>query len=169
MQLTDGEKLIAIMLADLLAGQNIRGEIEAGFVKEAILSDKFWAFKWQYPGVFQDTDPDPELVTETVEILSMCSYLERLIQELSPGDLNEIPEEIRTVFKGFDANNDEHFGIASMLIETMGLWSEYREHPLNSHGSVLPHYRAMKEVYDGIGGPNSGGLSLDEIQAVLAA
>lgn len=168
MKMSDGEKLIAIMLADLLEAQGVNGEIDPAFVKTAIFGGDLWAFKWQYSGLFEVEEAAPEAVKETSDILGMCSFVEYSIKELAPAELGQITELDRIVFEGFDGNHDEHYGVASMFISTMGRWSEFRDYPLNSHSTVLPKYRRMLAVYNGLG-RRHGGFNLAEIQAILAA
>lgn len=169
MKLSDGEKLIAIMLADLLEANGINGEVDPAFVKEAITGGDLWALKWEYPGLFHGEEPSDAIVSETADLLSMCSVIEFSISQLDPTDLAEIPANERTVFVGFDGNHDDHFGVANMMIEHMGRWSEFHGRNLNSHGTVLTKYRRMKMAYEAVGGAVSSPLSLDNIQSILAA
>ncbi|GBF86486.1 hypothetical protein AsFPU3_3557 [Aphanothece sacrum FPU3] len=46
MKMSDGEKLIAVMLADLLEHLEVRGEINTALIKEAIYGDDLWAIQW---------------------------------------------------------------------------------------------------------------------------
>jgi uncharacterized protein YfbU (UPF0304 family) len=169
MKLSDGEKLIAVMLADLLDAQGVKGEIDTTLLKSAISGGDLWALKWEYSGLFDAEERDPNIVTETSDILSMCSFIEYSIAQLSDQERNQIPQNSQVVFVGFDGNHDDHFGVASMFIQEMGRWGEFKNRSLNSHGTVLPKYRRMREVFDGIGGPRSGGFTLGEIQAILNA
>jgi hypothetical protein len=167
-KLSDGEKLLAVMLADLMEAQGVNREIDPAFVKTAIFGGDLWSFKWQYSGLFEVEEAAPEAVKETADILSMCSFVEYSIKELAAAELELIPGLDRIVFEGFDGNHDEHYGVASMFITTMGRWSEFRDHPLNSHSMVLPKYRRMLAVYEGLA-KRHGGFNLSEIQAILGA
>lgn len=169
MKITDGEKLIAIMLADLLEASEVDGEVEPKFVREAITSGHLWALKWKYPGIFHGEEDTDEEVSETADILDMCRVVENSIHELNDTERDTIPERDREVFYGFDGNNEPHYGIASMFIETMGRWDEFAGRPLNSHMPTLDRYRRMKAVYDGAGGAGHHPLPLGVIQAILAA
>lgn len=169
MKLSDGEKLIAIMLADIMQANGIAGEVNPAFVKEAITSDNLWALKWEYSGLFHEEGPDSATIDETAEILTMCSFIEYSINELNPSDLANIPQNERLIFVGFDGNNDDHFGVGRMLIERMGRWPEFQDRDLNSHSQVIDRYRRMKAAYDANGGPIQGGLPLPAIQTILSA
>lgn len=169
MELTNGEKLIAIMLADIMQANEISGEVDPAFVKEAITGGDLWALEWRYPGIFHGEEPDEETVKETGDILSMCSVVEYSISELGDTDLAEIPAHDRTVFVGFDGNHDDHYGVATMMIEHMGRWTEFQDRSLNSHGPVLDKYRRMKAVYDAGGGASGSPFPLHRIQEILAA
>lgn len=168
MNLSDGEKLIAVMLADLMQAQKVSGEVNPEFIKEAIFGGDLWALEWEYEGIFENDEPAEAVIKETVDILTMCSFVEYSIKELKPEQLAEIDDSERIVFVGFDGNHDDHFGVARMFVSKMNRWNEFSGHALNSHGSVLPKYRKMKAVYDGIGSRH-GGFLLEEIQAILGA
>jgi uncharacterized protein len=167
-KMSDGEKLIAIMLADLLQAQGVQGELNPEFVKEAICGNDLWALKWEYSGLFHDEGPDEETVRETADILTMCSFVEYSINQLAPEELEQIPEDDRQVFVGFDGNHDDHFGVAIMFIQKMKRWQEFADRGLNSHSMVLPNYRRMYPVFKSFG-IRHGGFNLAEIQTILAA
>jgi uncharacterized protein len=167
-KLSDGEKLIAVMLADLLQAHGVEGEIDPEFVKEAIFGNDLWALKWKYDSLFHDEGPSDETVRETANILTMCSLVEYSLSTLKPEELAEIPERDRNVFEGFDGNHDDHFGVAIMFIQKMNRWSEFKDRGLNSHSTVLPKYRRMYEVFKGFE-IRHGGFNLDEIKAILGA
>lgn len=168
MKMSDGEKLIAVMLADLLQAQGVKGELDPEFVKEAIFGNDLWALKWEYGSLFHDKGPDEATVRETADILTMCSFVEYSIKELKPEELDQIPQDQREVFEGFDGNHDDHFGVSIMLIQKMKRWPEFAGRGLNSHSMVLPSYRRMYAVFKGFE-IRRGGFNLDEIQAILAA
>jgi uncharacterized protein YfbU (UPF0304 family) len=164
---SDGEKLIAIMLADIIQANDLDSEVDPDFVKDAITSDHLWALRWEYSGIFHEAEDDPEMVRETADILTMCRVLENSIDELEPADLAKIPERERKVFVGFDGNHDDHFGVASMFIAKMGMWEEFKGRGLNSHRTILPRYRRMLAAYEAAGGAGRFPLPLAEIQAIL--
>lgn len=168
MQLSNGEKLLAIMLADIMEAGSIDGEIEPAFVKNAIFSDQMWSLRWQYGGLFNSDEADPPAVQETASILTMCSYVEYSIKQLTPSERSELADDADNVFVGFDGNHDDHYGIADTFINKMNRWDEFKGRYLNSHHTVMPKYLRMVEVFQAIG-PTDGGLTLDEIKAILEA
>lgn len=147
MKMSDGEKLIAVMLADIMAANDIRGETEPEFVKSAIFGDDLWALERKYHGLFHNEGPSHETVNETTDILQMCRIVEGSIGQLSEKELSTIDENDRHIFVGFDGNHDDHYGVAEMQIEHMNLWREFRERGLNSHSRVLDKYRRQLEVF----------------------
>jgi len=168
MQLSSGEKLLAIMLADLIEAGGIDASIDPAFVKNAIFNDQMWSLRWQYSGLFNSNESDPPAVQETASILTMCSYVEYSIKQLDPTDRAQLADDADTVFVGFDGNHDDHYGIADTLINNMSRWPEFEGRYLNSHHTVLPKYLRMRAAFDHIG-PTDGGLTLDEIRTILAA
>ncbi|MET3712610.1 uncharacterized protein YfbU (UPF0304 family) [Sphingomonas trueperi] len=168
MKLTDGEKLLAIMLADVLKAVGADGEINADFVINALTGGHTWALKWKYPGLFHDESPDEEIVDEVGRILTMSRVVEHSIRELSPEDLAQIPEADRTVFVGFDGNQEAHYGVARFMVEELGRFDELRGRNMNSHMPMVPAYLRMADAYDHVQG-GFGPLSLDNIQTILNA
>jgi hypothetical protein len=168
-KLSDGEKLIAIMLADIMEANGVDGEIDPDFVREAITSGHSWSLRWQYPGIFHGEEDTEEVVTETANILDMCRVLENSISNLSDEDRSTIPADDQKVFYGFDGNNEPHYGVARMFIEKMGRWEEFSSRGLNSHMPTLDRYRRMKEAFDRSPRAQGGGYGLTEVRAILDA
>lgn len=168
MKLSDGEKLIAMMLADLMKANEVKGEIDPDFVISAITGDHTWGLKWKYPGIFHNEAPADEVVEEVTSILTMSRMVEHSIEQLSPEDRAQIPEEDREVFVGFDGNNEDHFGVAVFLVEELGRYAELEGREMNSHMPMVPKYNRMRAAYDHVAG-GMGPLSLQNIQTVLNA
>jgi uncharacterized protein len=168
-KLTDGEKLIAIMLADIMEKIGADGEIDPSFVKTAIFGDDGWALKWKYSGLFHNDGPDDAVVSETGKIMTMCRVLENSIAQLSAEEREAIPAHQQTVFVGFDGNEEPHYGVATMLVQHLDRFGEWADRDLNSHHATIEHYRAMFRAYDGMKLPMSGKFPLADIQTILAA
>lgn len=169
MKLSSGERLILVMLADLLKATKANGEINPDLVLEAVTSGHFWALKWEYPGVFDSEDDSDEVVKETADILDMCRIVENSINDLEQSDRGTIPTTHRQLFFGFDANNEPHYGVARTLIETLGRWEEFKGRSLNSHYPVIDNYRDKLIVFKAAPRAAGGGLALDQIRKVLDA
>lgn len=56
-------------------------------------------------------------------------------------------KELHGKFEGFDGNHDVHYGIHQFLIEILGRYKEVSSLAINSHGTVLPRYRELLEIY----------------------
>jgi uncharacterized protein YfbU (UPF0304 family) len=176
MTLSDGEKLILVMLSEIYRSQGIKGEIDPDFVMASIFNDKLWGLKWQYGGLFNAKDEDPPEVRETCDILDMFRLLTPSYDKLSASDKKRVQTEAHPFgssvkFEGFDANNDPHYGISTHLV---GQLKRYDEVPLglNSHSSAsLGRYRRMLKAYRPLladGYPREG-LTADQIIMVLTA
>lgn len=169
MKLSDGEKLIAYILADLMKGLKIDSAIDPDLVQEAIAGDDLWMLRWEYSAVFHSGGPSDEVVEETAEIMSMCRVLENSIGQLPPEELTQIDERDRTVFVGFDGNHEPHFGVAKQIVSRLGRFDEWKDRYLNSHSATIDHYRRMRKVFDGIHLPAGGRLPIVDIKRVLEA
>jgi len=152
MSLTDGERLITLMLADLMQGLEISGEIDPALVKRLVIDKDDWALRFRYPGVFHDEPgPTDEEVSETTEILSMMSFIEYSIRELPEGERAEFEANNRLRFRGFDGNNDPHHGIAHTLINDLDRFGEFKDRGLNSHSrATLPTYQRLLPIYEAL-------------------
>jgi uncharacterized protein YfbU (UPF0304 family) len=168
MKLTDGEKLLAVMLSDVLKALEYEGEINPDFVTHAVTGGHLWALKWQYPGLFHDEDVEDEIVNETADILTMSRMVEYSIAQLTPAEQAEIPMEDRQVFVGFDGNAEPHYGVAKFLNENLGRFDELNGREFNSHMPMVPKYRRMLDVYAHVR-KGIGDLPLDAIKTIIYA
>lgn len=169
MKLSDGEKLIAFMLADMMKAQGIRSELDPDFIMSAIAGDDLWAIRWKYDSLFHEEGPSDEIVKETADIMTMCRVVETSIDQLEDDARASLHESEQRVFIGFDANEEPHYGVATMLVEELNRFSEWRDRPLNSHSTTLARYRRQKNVFDRLDWSHDGLLSLAEVKAVLEA
>ncbi|APX65016.1 YfbU family protein [Sphingomonas sp. gentR] len=168
MKLSDGEKLIALMLADIMEAGGIKGEIDPSFVKTAIAGDDLWALRWKYDSFFHNEGPSEAIVDETAQIMTMCRVVENSIASLDPAERVEIPAHKQRVFVGFDGNEEPHYGVAVMLIQELDRYDEWADRPLNAHHRTIDKYRRMRAVYDRIELPLHG-FELTDIQSILGA
>jgi uncharacterized protein YfbU (UPF0304 family) len=177
MNLTPGEKLIIMMLADLNRHLKTgRGDIDAEFVSKAIAYDHTWALDWEYSSLLGTGDyKNPPHVTETVDYLDMWSFLEEGAKGLDATERADLAKasphwgkDVRV--PGFDGNDaGGHFHVAQFLVEEMDRWQGFKGRDLNSHHQVLDEYRAMFAVFKDIR-PNVIGrkMTLDEMKRVLS-
>lgn len=170
MKLSDGEKLILLALADQKDGKE---EIDLDFIRSAIFNGQSWAISWEYPGIATE-DTEEAIAKETVDILSMWSYIESSVKKLTADEQTTLAANVYPydlTFSGFDGNHDKHHSVASFLINNMDRFSEFKGRSLNSHSqSSLPSYRKMLPAYDaemrnlGFGGR---GLPADSIEKII--
>lgn len=166
MELTHGEKLIALMLADLLKPAQKPSGIDADFVAECISSDELWALSWKYEALAVDSASNPPEVEETLLILDMCAKVEGSLTNLSKADRHKLGAV--HAFVGFDANNEaSHYSVAKTLITRLDRYPEFAGRPLNKHAPSLDKYERMLKAYEPI--KEKWPLNLQEINAVLNA
>jgi hypothetical protein len=153
-KLTDGEKLILVMLSDISKRLEGQPEIDPNFVTETIYSDQLWGFRWKFSGIPFEKVESPPLVKETVDILDMFMLSISHFQRKSAKDQTKIKEALGyaahglEAFPGFDGNNDDHYGVAQYLVEHLDRFTNLPGATNNSHTqSSLPRYRAMLRIY----------------------
>jgi len=171
MKLTNAERLLGIMLAEIMEEMNLSREIDPSFIKTALINHDDWSIQWKY-SCFHDEEPvSDEAVIETADILSMMSYIEHSVSKLDPAEASEFADDDVLRFRGFDGNHDRHHGIAHTMINNLERFTDFADRPLNSHSqSTLQIYRRMKPVYDKeLRGTHGRGLSADALRAVRAA
>lgn len=150
MQMSDGERLIVVMLAEVMETLKLNGQIDPKLVKSLAIDNNGWALKRTYPGIFESVSPSPEVVKETTNILWMWSIIEHSISKLTGTEANEVKNWHYTKWDGFDGNHDPHYGVARTMIVDLGEFQHSRNGVnLNSHSqSSLPRYRRMYEKFD---------------------
>jgi uncharacterized protein YfbU (UPF0304 family) len=154
MQLSDGEKLILLMLADMYKHLKIEGEFDPDFVSHTIYNDHLWGFNRKAFGNLpvDRAEPEPPEVTETENILDMWSFLEGAYEQLSPADKQRIKDETGAEdvkFNGFDANHEQHYGIALYMIERLKIWQRFKGSNLSTV-HPLERYKQMYNVFKDI-------------------
>lgn len=175
MNLSDGEKLILVMLSDIYKHLKIRGEVDPELVQSAIFDGNTWGLKWAYHGIFSSEETSEDVVDEVVNILDMWSFIESSYKELSASDKARVDTEAhpfgkKPKFQGFDANGEiDHLGAARFLVEKLGRFSEFKGRDFNSHypGTLATHRRMFKAFEPIRESAVSGQLSASQLIQIL--
>jgi hypothetical protein len=76
---------------------------------QAIFEGNLWALKWKYPGIFENSEPSQEVITEVLRILEMWDAIEGSHEDLTPEDRARVETEADPFgdarFAGFDGNH----------------------------------------------------------------
>lgn len=151
MEMSDGERLIVVMLAEVMEALKLDREINPTLVKSLAINNDGWAIARKYPGIFESHAPSDDVVRETTDILWMWGIIESSIEKLSGAEAEEAKAWHWNAFGGFDANHDPHFGVAQTMIQDLDEFSSSRKGVnLNSHSQAsLPRYRQVYEKFYG--------------------
>lgn len=176
MKLSDGEKLILLMLAEIYRKLEINGEFDPEFIESAILADQSWGIGWKHVGIpFADKNT-PAVVSEVLDILDMWTCIEAAVSQLSGQELNSLEQTARSrglslKFKGFDGNNEgEYLAATRFLIEDLDRYTSIKDRNLNSHFQFLDQYSRMLSVFSGFKSSLiSGGLTFDQLVSIFEA
>jgi hypothetical protein len=86
-----------------------------------------------------------EICEETTQILSMYTRINAAIESLSTEEKSVFDlDKIR--FEGFHPRRDPHYQYMTFMIQSMNLWPEYKDMPLNSDSRYqLSKYQRMLE------------------------
>lgn len=177
--MTDGEKLIVVMLADLYRHLKVEGEINPDRVLSSVFSNNLWSLKSDMTSLYGGEEPSEEVVDETFAILSLWSEIEFSVSALDPADRAKLAAEVPFFgedpkFQGFDGNNDKHYAVAKHIVDEMGRFEEFKGRSLNSHSSIsLSRYRDQREAREKIAMAKPigrrGDLSVDDLISILKA
>ncbi|HYG47781.1 MAG TPA: YfbU family protein [Allosphingosinicella sp.] len=165
-QLTPGERLIAVMLADMMEHLKVESDVDPRQIKDLLFSNNDWALPLAVGGLFGGEGPTDHQIEETYAILDMWRGIEAALAQLAEEEKAGLDLD-QFKFEGFDANNDKHYFLTKTLVE-LGRYSE-RDPVINSHSSSsLEHYRVMLERYrDARRGGGARPLSLDQLKRVV--
>ena len=153
MNITDGEKLILIMLSELYDKVGVDGEIDPDFIRSAISSDNTWSIPWKYTEIPFQTEETPYFSRKVLDILDMWSMIERSYIGKSQRNKELIAKEAKLsstelVFTGFDGNNESgYLNAALFIINDLGRFEEFKGRDLNSHRPSVGIYERMLSVY----------------------
>ncbi|HDU8563572.1 YfbU family protein [Morganella morganii] len=174
MQLSDGEKLILMMLCDLYDKNEIEGEIDHTFVRDTIFENQIWALSWKFNGIPFENTETPSLVKKVLDILDMWRIIEYSYNELTEEEKKSLEADAapfgkKPFFKGFDGNNEtEYLAAADFIINKLDRFEEFKLRDLNSHMPSLSTYERMALIFNPMFHENHGGLlSLEQLTLVL--
>ncbi|HXE23090.1 MAG TPA: YfbU family protein [Rhodoferax sp.] len=176
-QFSDGEKLLLIMLGDVLKHLKVKdGEVDPKFIAEVIYGGHYWAPKWELSGLYHNHVDEPAHVRLVVDVLDMWRFVETGYKKLSKTDKDRVAAEVGVkgaspVFTGFDGNNEaEYMSIATFFVDKMGRFSEFKGREMNSHCPMVDRYQGMLRVFEPMRvGLVGVGLSADQIVRILLA
>lgn len=88
-----------------------------------------------------DEEHSTEECQEVWDILQMFDHLQIVMNRLNG------PGGSTFKFTGFDGNHDWQYFYQVYIVETLGRFEQILPKPLNSHGTVLPHYRLLLKAW----------------------
>jgi uncharacterized protein YfbU (UPF0304 family) len=156
--LSDGEKLITLMLGDLFGKLRVQSEIDIGLLEKVIYGGHYWALRTGLPGIFHGHADTQRQVRLVRDVLQMWSVLQDAFEGLDDEGRSRVAAACPlasegVVFPGFDANEEsEYLGIARFLMEDLEHFGRLAagRRSLNSHWPMLNAYRSMLDAFDPI-------------------
>jgi uncharacterized protein YfbU (UPF0304 family) len=174
MKLTDGEKLIILMLTEMYEKLQIEGETEPDFLRSAIFNNHLWGIRWKYSGIPFEHSEDPPIVREVVDILDMWSFIESAYTKLNNQERQQLalaakPFGENPRFNGFDGNNEsEYMSVAMFLVNQLERFQEFKGRSFNCHQRSLDTHRRMLTVFEQLRASiTNSSLSVDQMTKIL--
>lgn len=173
MKLTNGERLITLMLCELYDKLDVAGEVDPDFLRTAIYTENEWSLAWKYPGIPFESGKEPPELREVLDILEMWSYIEASYTDLDENEKENLlarttPFTTAPQFTGFDGNNEaEYISISSILINQLDRFQDFNGRDLNAHMPTLDMHRRMLDKFREVREGNWNLLEVDELESVL--
>ena len=175
--ISDGEKIILMMLRDLYKHQKISdGEIDPDLIAQTIWGGHYWGLKEKLPGLLHGRTDNPQDVSEVVDVLTMWYFIESGYEGLEEKDRTRIELEAKPYgkhvkFLGFDGNSEsDYLEIAYYLINKLGRFTNFSGRDLNAHMPNIDAYRRMLVAFRLMYPlPAGGELSVSQIIDLLKA
>jgi uncharacterized protein YfbU (UPF0304 family) len=151
MKLSEGEKLILVMLCDIYKALNLKGEIDLDALRSSIRGGK--ELDPEANGTSHNGHDREKVAAEVGEILAMWSAIEKGYKHLSVEEKREVeagagPLGRGVRFSGFDDDAEgEYRETANVLIETMGQFERFQGRNLSAHMPALEGYRRMLRLF----------------------
>ena len=174
MNLSEGERLILVMLCDIHKALNLKSTIDLDALKPLIIETRSNGAGRPVNGASGDHPDRTVVTTEVSDILDMWSAIERGYKHLSVDEKRTVEAEAGPLgrgvrFSGFDAEREiEYRETANVLIEETGQFERFQGRNLDAHMPALAGYRRMLRLY----GPMrsvSGDRRLDVRQIIALA
>ncbi len=156
MKLSDGEKLILLMLCEIQEHLKVKSNTDTELVKQAIYSGNIWGLDWGMPGVFHGSETPEEVVSETVNVLGMWERLEQSANGLKPEDKEWLEKNLEfgdVKFMGWDGNSSlevQYTSAAHFLVDHLDRFHQFKGRDFNAHMPTLDAYRRMLPVFEPI-------------------
>jgi uncharacterized protein YfbU (UPF0304 family) len=145
MNLSEGERIIIVMLCDIYKSLNLKGTIDPEFVRSSILSGQFDQLKRLL---------ESGAAEEVGRILEMWSSIERGYKRLTCEEKDQVEAEAGPLgrgvrFSGFDIDSEtEHHQACSFLIEETDSFERFRGRKIHADMPTLDGYRRMLRLFD---------------------
>lgn len=174
MKLTDGEKLIILMLTEIYDKLQIDGETEPDFLRSAIFNDHLWGIRWKCSGIPFEPGEDPPAVREVVDILDMWRLIEFAYSKLDAKQRQKLAQDAAPLgedprFLGFDGNNEsEHMSVAMFLVNQLDRFQEFKGRSFNCHQPSLDAHKRMLAVFEPLRASlTDSSLSVEQLTKIL--
>jgi uncharacterized protein len=156
--LSDGEKLIAMMLSEFIQKRGVKIDMDVNLIQKAIRGGHHWVLNQEMSGMFPDRTVSLSSVKFVNDVLYMWKVLEEDFRAINEADHQRLNQEIPHVgkyikFPGFDSDTEgECFEIAHFIVDQLKRFPHLRNRSnnLDSHSPTFARYIRMLRVFEPI-------------------
>jgi len=170
MQLSEGERLILVMLCDIHKALKVQGVIDPDALTASVLNGDGGGLGAAVGGIAGLCTSAESVAGEVDEILAMWAAIERAYKRLTVDEKREVEARAGPLgrgvrFSGFDAESENrHREAAQTLIGQAEKFERFQGRNLDAHMPCLAGYRRMLRVYVPMRGPGADPrLGVDQI------
>ena len=153
---SDGEKLLLMMLGDIYRHLQIDGNVDPEFIVDTMSEGRYWALQQRHDYLLHGRVQDKRVVDEVRDVLDMWRFIEEDYERLSKKDMERVASERGPFgedvkFRGFDHKYEgEYAATARFIINHMGWPARFKERDFYTVGFNMEGYRRMLEIFEPI-------------------
>jgi uncharacterized protein YfbU (UPF0304 family) len=158
-RLTDAEKLIIWLLAEILKNQKDYGDKKRmELLQEVLYGGHLWALKQHhsFANILTDHVDSRTAVDFVYNTLDMWFFIEGAYKGFSAEEKKQVEDGIGSFgrepkFRGFDGNNEsEYLGITQFIVEKLEQFEAFRGRDFDSHVPQVNTYEKMVALFEPI-------------------
>jgi len=176
-KMSEAERLSTFLLTEIAKTPDRRelNDDDLELIGKAVREGHTWSLRWKFPGIFGSSPADAAKVEQVARNFTMFSFVERAVANFTPAEQAQFeaqvePYDANPSYGGYDANNEDEYGIACFMVEDLGRFSEFAGRDHNSHAAVVEGYAKMEQAFQPmVSGLQNRNLTPNEVALIVNA